>query len=92
MLIKDGKAQMPFGVMGGSYQACGHVHLLTNLIDYDMDLRGGPVVRVFPDVDDPKGRVQVEPGLPIEVLEGFRARGTRLMFLTVPSAVPRQSG
>ena len=56
MLIKDGRAQMPFGVMGGSYQACGHVHLLTNLIDHDMDLQEAlDCTRVFPDVDDPKG-------------------------------------
>ena len=76
MLIKDGKAQMPFGVMGGSYQACGHVHLLTNIIDYDMDLQEAlDCTRVFPDVDDPKGRVQVEPGLPIEVLEGLQSKG-----------------
>ena len=31
--------------------------------------------RVFPDVDDPNGRVQVEPGLPIEVLEGLQSKG-----------------
>ena len=76
MLIKDGRAQMPFGVMGGSYQACGHVHLLTNIIDYDMDLQEAlDCTRVFPDVDDPKGRVQVEPGLPIKVLEGLQSKG-----------------
>ena len=76
MLMKDGKAQMPFGVMGGAYQACGHVHLLTNLIDHGMDLQEAlDCTRVFPDVDDPDGRVQVETGLPEEVLNGLHEKG-----------------
>ncbi len=39
MLRKDGKVMMPFGVMGGGYQPCGHVRLVTNLTDYGMDLQ-----------------------------------------------------
>ena len=34
MATRDGKAVMPFGVMGGGYQPFGHVHLLTNLLDF----------------------------------------------------------
>jgi len=31
MLVQDGLTRMPFGVMGGHYQAIGHAHLLTNV-------------------------------------------------------------
>ena len=32
MLVKNGRAVMPFGVMGGHYQATGHAHFLTRLL------------------------------------------------------------
>ncbi|NQV54646.1 MAG: gamma-glutamyltransferase [Rhodospirillales bacterium] len=76
MLVKNGRAQMPFGVMGGQYQACGHAHLLTNILDWDMDLQGAlDMTRVFPDIDDPGGRVQVESGLPVDVRQGLEDLG-----------------
>ena len=37
MLGQGERAVMPFGVMGGHYQATGHVHFLTNIIDFAMD-------------------------------------------------------
>ncbi|MDP7424002.1 MAG: gamma-glutamyltransferase [Rhodospirillales bacterium] len=76
MLMKDGKAQMPFGVMGGQYQACGHVHLLSNLLEWDMDLQEAiDFTRVFPDTDDPDDRVQVESALPESVRNELEALG-----------------
>lgn len=39
MLRRAGRVIMPFGVMGGGYQPCGHARFVTNLTDYGMDLQ-----------------------------------------------------
>lgn len=39
MLRRNGRVTMPFGVMGGAYQPCGHARLVTNLVDYGMELQ-----------------------------------------------------
>lgn len=37
MLRQSGRVTMPFGVMGGAYQPCGHTRFVSNLVDYGMD-------------------------------------------------------
>ena len=37
MIAKAGKVMMPFGVMGGAYQPCGHARFVSNVVDFGMD-------------------------------------------------------
>jgi gamma-glutamyltranspeptidase/glutathione hydrolase len=37
MIAKAGRVMMPFGVMGGAYQPCGHARFVTNVVDFGMD-------------------------------------------------------
>lgn len=37
MIRQNGRVTMPFGVMGGAYQPCGHARFVSNLTDYGMD-------------------------------------------------------
>ncbi len=73
MAVRDGRAVMPFGVMGGQYQAMGHAHFLSNLFDFDLDLQAAiDLPRVYAP---PAGPVEVESGVPADSLEGLKARG-----------------
>jgi len=73
MVAKDGHAVIPFGVMGGQYQAMGHAHFLSNHFDFGLDLQEAiDLPRVYAP---PMGSVEVESGVPAESLEGLKARG-----------------
>jgi gamma-glutamyltranspeptidase/glutathione hydrolase len=75
MATRDGKAVMPFGVMGGGYQPFGHVHLLTNMLDFGMDPQAAlDTPRVFHDA----GTLEAERGIPAAAIEGLRERGHRV--------------
>jgi len=70
--MKDGKALMPYGVMGGDYQPFGHVHFLTNVLDFGLDPQAAlDQARVFYS----GGRVQVERSVAAASIAGLQARG-----------------
>src|SRR5208337_2191974 len=72
MLMKDGRAVMPFGVMGGHYQPMGQSWFLTNLLEYGLDIQESiDLFRVFPY----GGKVQMERGVSDDVVRKLAAMG-----------------
>jgi gamma-glutamyltranspeptidase/glutathione hydrolase len=76
MVAKGERAVMPFGVMGGQYQACGHARFLTNLFDYGLDVQQSmDLARSFPPPGE--SEVEAESGVPREVLAKLEEMGHR---------------
>ena len=72
LVCRDGRPVMPFGVMGGHFQATGHVNFLSGVFDRGLDVQEScDAPRSFAT----EGVLQVEPTLGPEVLDELRARG-----------------
>ncbi len=83
MASKAGRATMPFGVMGGQYQAMGHMQFLTRMFDYGLDVQEAMDAPRF--MADPfTGEVEVEGTVPAEIREALTARGHRLVAPAKP--------
>lgn len=75
MLAREGRVVMPFGVMGGQYQATGHARFLSNVADFGMDPQeaiDGP--RCFTEA----GIASVERGYSDAVRADLAGRGHRV--------------
>ncbi len=82
MLVKKGRAVMPFGVMGGHYQAFGHAYLLTNLLEHGLDLQEAiDLPRLFPTLAGP---VEVESGIPKKTVKALNAKGHKTQATKKP--------
>jgi gamma-glutamyltranspeptidase/glutathione hydrolase len=80
-MVRRGGTLMPFGVMGGGYQPCGHARFVTNLVDYGMDLQqsiDGP--RSF---SGPEG-MEVERGYPDSVRAELAEMGHKVSVPDTP--------
>ena len=81
MVMRDGHALMPYGVMGGHYQPMGQTWFLTNMRHYGLDVQEAlDLPRVFPT----GGRVQAERGVPVATLAGLAALGHAIETLERP--------
>ena len=89
MVTKDGKPWLCFGVMGGDMQAQGHVQILVDLIDFDMNIQeAGDEARVRHDgsatptgkpAEPGGGTVYVEPQVPEDVIAALEKKGHRVI-------------
>lgn len=85
MAVKDDKVALSFGVMGGHYQACGHAHVLSNILEYGMDVQEAiDFPRVFPVVDSADGEVEVETSVPQDVQDKLTAMGHTIVHPNRP--------
>ena len=76
MVTQGGRAVMPFGVMGGHFQPMGQTLFLSNHFEYGLDLQQAlDLPRVFPYV----GQVEVERGVPAEVVAELQRYGHRVV-------------
>ncbi len=81
MLKRDGRVSMPFGVMGGAYQPTGHARLVSNLVDFDMDLQATiDAPRCFGGPDGGKPGLALETGYAPPVADALAAMGHRTHY------------
>jgi gamma-glutamyltranspeptidase/glutathione hydrolase len=89
-VMKNGKPWEVFGVMGGGMQPQGHVQVLTNQIDFGLNVQeAGDASRWQHEGDsEPTGEklsesggyVEVEGGIPYETVRELRKRGHDVRF------------
>jgi gamma-glutamyltranspeptidase / glutathione hydrolase len=81
LATRDGRCELSFGVMGAHYQPMGHAHVITNLVDYGMDMQGAiDLARVF-FVGE---QSVVERGVTAQVIAGLKARGHDVAVAPAP--------
>jgi gamma-glutamyltranspeptidase/glutathione hydrolase len=72
---------MPFGVMGGHYQATGHAHFISQLLDHGRNVQAGS--------DEPRtfafdGKLTLERTIAPAVKDDLHARGHAVEWSDVP--------
>jgi gamma-glutamyltranspeptidase/glutathione hydrolase len=85
MVMKDGKAIMPYGVMGGHYQPMGQTWFLANHFQFGLDVQEAlDLTRVFPSPGANHRTTEIETGLPPELKEGLAALGHQPKLVKKP--------
>ncbi len=81
LVMRDGRCELAFGVMGAHYQPMGHMQIVTNMIDHGMDVQTA--------IDAPRAffvdqQTVVERGLPAVTAQGLTARGHHVALAASP--------
>jgi gamma-glutamyltranspeptidase/glutathione hydrolase len=83
MVVKDGEAIMPYGVMGGHFQPMGQTLFLSNHFEFGLDVQEAiDCPRLFPN--PAKGVVELERGIPAEAVERLQQLGHRCEVVGKP--------
>ncbi|MGI9301653.1 MAG: gamma-glutamyltransferase, partial [Gammaproteobacteria bacterium] len=81
MVYKDDRPVLSYGVMGGHYQPMGHSYVLSNWVDYGLDLQEAvDAPRFAPD----GGNLMVEHGVTSRVRAGLADLGHRVATSELP--------
>ena len=81
MATRDGRPAMCFGVMGEHFQPMGQTWLLTNFLEYGMDIQQA---LDFPRACPNMGAVEIERGVSPELREKLSALGHTLKEIAKP--------
>ncbi len=91
-VMKDGKPFISFGLMGGAMQPQGHVQIITNIIDFGMNLQeAGDATRWqhYGSTEPTEGQgatltsggeLALESDIPYQTVRGLMSRGHKVRF------------
>jgi gamma-glutamyltranspeptidase/glutathione hydrolase len=86
-LTKDGKALGPFGVMGGFMQPQGHMQVVMNLVDFQLNPQAA--------LDAPRWQwiegktIEIEPSFPEHLAQSLMRKGHRIRRMSGPGGFGR---
>ncbi len=92
-ITKDGKPWVSFGLMGGGMQPQGHAQIVTNLIDFGMNLQvAGDAPRIYHDgssqptgeIMSDGGKVSLESGFSYDTLRSLMRMGHHVGYANGP--------
>jgi gamma-glutamyltranspeptidase/glutathione hydrolase len=81
LAFRGGRCELSFGVMGAHYQPMGHTQVVTNMVDYGMDVQAA--------IDGPRAffvgeQTVIERGIPTATAAGLTARGHDVVVAPSP--------
>ncbi len=81
MMMQNGRTVMPFGVMGGHYQAAGHANLISNVLDLGFDIQAAAEApRTFAF----DGVLSLETTVSADIKDDLAARGHKVRWSEEP--------